>query len=136
MKNRGTSFIELGGAIGELVEVKNVAYGNSFAECGEFLRLLFPDGVLPNQYTDMLAIVRIWDKMKRIATQKDALGENPAVDIGGYALLMLMADNNHRGVPEVRTEELRHALEAVGVRDTVLNYARDLTQSALKGSRT
>ncbi len=39
----------------------------------------------------MLALVRIFDKMKRIATQKDAFGESPFKDIAGYGLLGAMA---------------------------------------------
>jgi hypothetical protein len=82
-----TDFAELGAAIGRLVNEKNKAYGNSFAKCGEFLRLLYPDGVKTEQYTDMLAIVRCWDKLMRIATHKDALGEDPWRDLVGYGLL-------------------------------------------------
>jgi hypothetical protein len=35
----------------------------------------------------MLAITRIVDKLFRIATKKDALGENPFKDIAGYGIL-------------------------------------------------
>lgn len=82
-----TDFAELGAAIGRLVNEKNRAYGDSFAKCGEFLKLLYPDGVKPEQYRDMLAVVRVWDKLMRIATHKDALGEDPWRDIAGYSLL-------------------------------------------------
>lgn len=36
----------------------------------------------------MLAIVRVFDKMMRIATDKDAFGEDPWRDIAGYAILL------------------------------------------------
>lgn len=77
----------LGKHIGELVASKNEAYGNSFGTAGEALRLLYPEGLKPDQYDDALALVRIWDKMKRIATHKDAFGESPFVDIAGYGIL-------------------------------------------------
>ena len=77
----------LGTQIGELVASKNRAYGNSFGTAGEALRLLYPDGLKPDQYDDALALVRIWDKMKRIATHKDAFGESPFMDIAGYGIL-------------------------------------------------
>lgn len=77
----------IGEAIGSLVDEKNRAYGDSFNKAGDFLKLLYPDGVPVEQYSDMLGIVRVFDKLMRIATAKDALGENPWRDIGGYAIL-------------------------------------------------
>ena len=78
--------------IGALVEEKNKAYGSSFEKCGDFLRLLYPEGLRPEQYQDALALVRIFDKQMRIATAKDALGENPYRDIAGYGILMSAGD--------------------------------------------
>ena len=80
-------FIATAREIGELVEKKNQAYGDSFAKSGDFLRLLYPGGMRPEQYNDALTLVRIFDKQMRIATAKDALGENPWIDITGYSLL-------------------------------------------------
>jgi hypothetical protein len=80
-------YVALATEIGTLVEAKNAAYGSSFAKCGDFLRILYPDGIAPAQYQDALLIVRIFDKLMRIATAKDALGENPYRDIAGYGLL-------------------------------------------------
>lgn len=83
------SFAELGERISKLLEEKNAAYGNSFDKAGEFLRLLYPQGVKPEQMEDALCLVRIFDKMMRIATKKDAFGESPYQDIAGYAILGL-----------------------------------------------
>ena len=80
-------FNRIGAEVGALVTEKNAAYGNSFAKCGEFLRLLFPAGINPDQYDDALAMVRIFDKQMRIATRKNAFGESPYRDIAGYGLL-------------------------------------------------
>lgn len=82
-----TDYAELGAAIGRLTAEKNKAYGDSFAKCGAFLELLYPDGVKVERYRDMLAIVRVWDKLMRIATHRDAMGEDPWRDVAGYALL-------------------------------------------------
>jgi len=79
---------EKGAEIGRLVDTKNKAYGSSFEKCPDYLLLLYPNGVKPYQYVDMLALVRDFDKNMRIATNKDALGENPWQDKAGYALLM------------------------------------------------
>lgn len=83
------TFTDLGTEIGALVEQKNAAYGSSFAVAGDFLRLLFPDGVPADRYDDALLLVRIFDKQMRIATDKDAFGESPYQDIAGYGILGL-----------------------------------------------
>lgn len=82
----------LGASIGELVAEKNAAYGDSFAKCGDFLRLLYPSGIAPAQYDDALALARIFDKQMRIATRKDAFGESPYRDIAGYGILGVAKD--------------------------------------------
>ena len=80
-------FEELARKIGSLVDEKNTAYGNSFEQAGDFLRLLYPNGIPPESYSDMLCVVRIFDKLKRIATNKGAFSESPYQDIVGYGLL-------------------------------------------------
>jgi hypothetical protein len=79
---------EIGAAIGCLVDKKQKAYGRSFDKSGMILGILYPDGIKPVQYDDLLGMVRILDKLFRIATDKQALGESPWLDIAGYALLM------------------------------------------------
>jgi len=78
---------ELGQEVGKLVEMKQQAYGNSFGKAGAVMSLLYPEGVSLDQMQDALCMVRIIDKMFRIATHKDAFGESPYRDIAGYALL-------------------------------------------------
>lgn len=78
---------KIGTEIGRLVDKKNKAYGDAFNKSGEFLKILYPEGIRPEQYNDMLAIVRIFDKLMRIATDKNALNENPYNDIAGYGIL-------------------------------------------------
>lgn len=87
------TYEKLGQEVGKLVDEKNAAYGESFARCGEFLKLLYPNGLRPDQYTDVLCMVRIYDKLMRIATRKDAFGESPYGDIAGYGLLGLKKDS-------------------------------------------
>lgn len=82
-------FVAIAHEVAELVEQKNRAYGSSFATAGPMLRLLYPDGVPPEKYADALLLVRLWDKMMRIATDRDALGEDPWRDILGYAILAI-----------------------------------------------
>lgn len=75
--------------IANLVVEKDKAYGSAFDKAGEFLKLLYPNGVKPENYTDMLGIVRIFDKLSRIATDKKAFSEEPFADIIGYCLIAL-----------------------------------------------
>lgn len=56
------------------------------------IKILYPNGIELDQYDDMLAIIRRIDKMFRIATQRDALGENSWQDIAGYAILKAVQD--------------------------------------------
>lgn len=85
--DQGPSFVDLALEVGELVTQKNAAYGNSHEDSGEFLRLLYPDGLKPRQYADALTLVRMFDKQKRIASGAD--GEDPYQDLTGYGLLGL-----------------------------------------------
>jgi len=77
----------IGKSIGALVDEKNLAYGDSFNQAEKILSVLYPDGVQQNQYTDLLTVVRVIDKLFRIATDKDAFGESPWRDISGYSIL-------------------------------------------------
>ncbi len=73
--------------IGDIVESKQEAYGDSFGRSGAVLRILYPEGLWPEQYDDMLAVARIIDKLFRVATDRDAFGESPFRDIAGYGIL-------------------------------------------------
>lgn len=87
-------FEKIGTEIGQLVDQKNAAYGSSFKKSEEILKILYPNGIQPDQYKDMLAITRILDKLFRIATRKDAFGESPFKDIAGYGILGVSNDES------------------------------------------
>jgi hypothetical protein len=86
-------FEKIGTEIGQLVDEKNAAYGSSFEKSQQILKVLYPEGIQPDQYQDMLAITRIIDKLFRIATKKDAFGESPFKDIAGYGILGISNDD-------------------------------------------
>ena len=94
----GTKFKDIAEKIGSLTDEKNAAYGNSFAESHKILSVLYPTGISPEQYTDALALIRVIDKLFRIATKKDAFGESPWRDIAGYALLGIANDEECRKI--------------------------------------
>ena len=83
----GSRYEQLGTDIGRLVAEKQKAYGDSFNRSGAVMRSLYPEGIPLEKLDDALAVVRVVDKLFRIATDRDALGESPWRDIAGYALL-------------------------------------------------
>jgi len=87
-------FETIGSDIGKLVQSKNEAYGDSFSQAQKILQVLYPNGVSVDQYQDMLTLVRVIDKLFRVANNKDAFGESPWKDICGYAILGVAKDSN------------------------------------------
>jgi hypothetical protein len=90
-------FSQIGEKIGEIVKNKNIAYGDSFSQSGMVLKILYPNGISVEQYDNALYIIRTIDKLFRIATMKDAFGENPAMDICGYSILDVWRDMMKKG---------------------------------------
>jgi hypothetical protein len=82
--------------VGKLVEEKNAAYGNSFQESGKIMSVLYPNGIEAEQMEDALGVVRILDKLFRVATRKDAFGESPWDDIAGYGIILATKDQENR----------------------------------------
>src|SRR5512139_921483 len=82
------TFVDIGRCIGQLVEDRNQTYGDSVPRAAAILHVLYPNGVSVEQYADMLLVVRILDKLSRIAT--GALKDSYE-DIAGYGLLGVRA---------------------------------------------
>lgn len=83
---RQGKYESIGAEIGRTTDTKNKQYGDSFNQSGDVLRKFYPDGISPEQYDDMLAVVRIIDKLFRVANGKQG-DENPFRDIAGYGIL-------------------------------------------------
>ena len=90
------TYHDLAREIADLLEVKQAQYGNSVGTAPKILALLYPEGVRVDQYPDMLTIVRMLDKFKRVATAKADDPEDPWQDLCGYPLLRL-AERRKRG---------------------------------------
>ena len=76
-------------AIGNLVAEKQLQYGDSFGNAGKVLKVLYPDGISFDQMEDALVVVRIVDKLFRVANNN--MGEEDAFqDITGYGLLAVV----------------------------------------------
>ena len=87
MSEKETNLVTVAKELVQLVGSKQEAYGDSFGQAGKIISVLYPNGVPPEKVQDMLTVTRIVDKLFRIATSRDALGESPWDDIAGYALL-------------------------------------------------
>lgn len=72
--------------LGEILDLKNQAYGDSAGKTGEILRILYPEGIRHYQYNSVLLVVRILDKLSRISTGI-LTDEDPWMDIAGYGVL-------------------------------------------------
>jgi hypothetical protein len=89
-------FTGLANAVGNIVHIKQEAYGDSFGKSGECLRQMYPNGIEPEQYDDLLTVARILDKLFRIANNPTAFDENPYQDIVGYGLLGMNRHKSHK----------------------------------------
>jgi hypothetical protein len=103
---------ELAAGLGDLLASKQAQYGDSVGSTSEILRQLYPDGITPENYDGLQLVVRILDKLKRVATHglgQDLGRENPMLDVAGYGLL---------GVELAERRVLDVAAASVGVRRT------------------
>jgi len=100
-------FMPIAVKIAELVQEKNAAYGDAAGKSVEYLKLLYPNGVRPEQYQNMLLLVRDFDKNMRIATDEDALGESPWGDKVGYGILALELRCRCKGMRLLKWQGLR-----------------------------
>ena len=76
-------------AIGKLVSEKQIQYGDSFGNAGRILSVLYPNGISIDQIEDALVIIRIIDKLFRIANGNQG-NEDAFSDIVGYGLLSVV----------------------------------------------
>jgi len=80
-----------------LVESKEEQYGCSHLKAAQIMEVLYPSGIPRHAYGDALLLVRVLDKLSRIAQRgesgKDLGGESPWRDIAGYGLLGTRKDS-------------------------------------------
>lgn len=75
--------------IARLVTTKQIQYGDSFSKAYLVMQVLYPNGISSEQMKDALVVVRIIDKLFRIANGNQ--GEEDAFqDITGYGLLSVV----------------------------------------------
>lgn len=94
-----TKYVDVATEIGKLITEKQAAYGDAFGKAQEVLKVFYPNGIPVEKLADALTVVRVVDKLFRIATDKNAFNEDPWQDIAGYAILSVV--RNKEGVKGV-----------------------------------
>ncbi len=73
-----------------IVEEKNREYGSAFKKVSHILSILFPNGIPQKKYHDVAILVRVLDKVCRIANANEVgVRKDAWLDICGYALICL-----------------------------------------------
>ena len=89
-------FQQVGGSVADLLTQKRISYGDSYSLSTHILALLYPHGITTLDYGNLLAILRIVEKLFRAAKSSDPDGESPFFDIAGYAMLVLATEERDK----------------------------------------
>jgi len=85
-----------------MVREKNRGYGGALQKVSRTLSILFPNGVPTSKYHDVAILIRVLDKICRIASANDKDVKKDAwLDITGYGLLRL-SEGDLNGVEDER----------------------------------
>ena len=87
-------FLSIGEELGQMLASKNRKYGDSYARMAHVLPMFYPDGVPGDHLLDAVFILRIIDKLMRIASAQGDDEEDPVKDIAGYAMLRMREMRN------------------------------------------
>ena len=82
-KTKDRRFEEIGKEIGALVQEKNKNYSDSYSQTQDFLKLFYPNGIPSSSIKDVSILIRIFDKLKMIASQKNSFNEDPYKELVG-----------------------------------------------------
>lgn len=100
MKDMPANYEAIGKNLGSLLNQKQAAYGDAFGRMEDIIKVFYPNGIQTHQYKNLLTLVRILDKMFRVANLpqngKDLMNEDPWKDIAGYAMLALSEINDKK----------------------------------------
>jgi len=88
-KKSRSSFEGIALELSSMLEDKNRKYGDSYAKMAHVLPLFFPNGVPADKLLDAIFILRIVDKLMRIASNQPDEDEDPIKDVAGYAILRM-----------------------------------------------
>lgn len=102
-----TSIKVIASELGNILEEKNKSYGSAFTKVKDFLTILYPNGIPVESYGDMVILVRIFDKMMRIANDPEAFNEDPYKDIAGYGLLKVWEKESNKSLADKMMEKFK-----------------------------
>ena len=111
-------YLDIATSIATLVTEKQKSYGNAVEKTTDIINILYPNGIPTKATPSALIVVRVIDKLMRIATSEgdtDSMGEDPWKDIMGYSLLMLkkLGDERERqeSLGEKHLKSIKNALK-------------------------
>ena len=94
-------FFKLAYDLGKKAAQKNSDYGSAFDQINRIFLILYPDGIKPQQYSDATILVRMLDKVCRIANGGSKFfAEDSWHDIFGYSLVRLIDEERKNGKPK------------------------------------
>ena len=86
------TFLAIAHEIAATLERKKIEYGDSFNSVEKLLFYLYPKGINPAQYPNLLSIIRISEKLFRLSHAPDT--KDSFTDIAGYSILALLSKEN------------------------------------------
>ena len=90
-------FIEAGYKMGLLVAKKNSDYGSAFEQVTQILKILYPNGIPVHQYENASLLIRMFDKVGRIANENvQFYNEDSWKDLVGYSLIKLVKNSKEK----------------------------------------
>jgi hypothetical protein len=108
-----------GREVGELVDSKNKAYGDSVNCIELFLRVLWPQGIPVESYPDVGPFTRIFEKMKRSTSEHAGNDtEDPRKDIAGYGVILAERKKREKLIDET-FDRVQMELNSDGVNSTL-----------------
>ena len=86
------TFLAIAHEVAATLEQKKIEYGDSFNSVEKLLFYLYPKGINPAQYPNLLSIIRISEKLFRLSHAPDT--KDSFTDIAGYSILALLSKEN------------------------------------------
>ena len=83
------TYEQIGAHLIQLLEQKRQAYGDGFNGVPQIIEILYPNGIDPQDYANILTLTRILDKIYRISNNDKS--EDAWLDIAGYCFLAMRA---------------------------------------------
>lgn len=75
--------------VAEMLERKSEEYDAPYDSDNDFLKIMYPNGVAPDKYADMVLCLRLYDTLKKLTKS----GDTKYIEyIAGYGILAMCED--------------------------------------------